>query len=66
MDNNNFQRKGVKSNTEAGKIFEKIIYNFCNYSPQKIYKKIDITHCLKKFKCDRILSGGKNDRFRNN
>ena len=28
MDNNNFQRKGVKSNTEVGKIFEKIIYNF--------------------------------------
>ena len=28
MDNNNFQRKGVKSNTETGKIFEKIIYNF--------------------------------------
>ena len=34
----------------------------CNYSPQKM----DITHCLMKFKCDRILSGGKNDRFRNN
>ena len=32
----------------------------------KKFTKIDITHCLRKFKCDRILSGGKNDRFRNN
>ena len=32
----------------------------------KNLQKIDITHCLRKFKCDRILSGGKNDRFRNN
>ena len=39
MDNNNFQRKGVKSNIEAGKIFEKIIYNFlekkCNFGESK-------------------------------
>ena len=40
MDNNNFQRKGVKSNTEVGKIFEKIISNFlekkqCNLGESK-------------------------------
>ena len=28
MNNNNFQRKGVKSNTEVGKKFENIILNF--------------------------------------